>query len=336
MLFSDPSIVSLLNAYCITCTINVFPSDPRDGVDPADAAWIRQNAPDVAYLLSESIRLGPALIAPDWKHSERVFMVHQTEMKQASMRAITEAAKTYQVEKGAPRVRPSVPKPAELQADDLLVRVTARFLTKETLERPVEIKLPAGRPFRVPLDAMHGADNEVRSMYELRLRKPLATRDWIVLKPGQVSALLPQVDIAIGGSWNVDPTVATELLWLFRPSTHQFRISRDDVKSVRLRATRVSADEVRLEGAVRIRQYWFPTSNEGIWRGDLLVDDYWAETAVSGYLRFNEATRRITTLRLSSDDAMYRGIDNTQLPYAVVAYSVDPTRVDHEELAMQR
>ncbi|NDD29051.1 MAG: hypothetical protein EB084_12375 [Proteobacteria bacterium] len=339
MLFSDPEFVKLLNSYCVTATINVYPVEAGDGVSTADADWVRANAPDLVPLLDQRIRLGPAVISPDWKSFSRIYMEHQNQMREASINGLMRIVDAHHVEKRPPVLKPSTRMPAGLAPTDLLLRLSARFLTPDQLEKPVAYRLPKGLPFRFPLEAHRGADDEVRSMYQLRLRAPAATKEWVVLPKQRCDALLPAPGAAVGQSWEIDAKTATELLWLVRPTTHQYRISREDVKSLRLRATLEGPNRVKLEGALRVRQYWFPTSDEGIWKGDTLVDNHWGETAVCGYLTFDATTRRVDALRLATSDAMYRGIDDTQLPFVVVAYSVNPqtvSREEHEDCAQPR
>lgn len=318
-LFSPP-VVQALNEYCIPFHVNVDNPDPdlRAANDEL-RAWVAEHYPELSPLFLSTADIGPYLVSPEGEVLSRVpgvaFLLDE----------ILAVAKEQGLEPRPAVVGERFQKlPPRLAPEDLLVRVTARFLDPKTVPPEVEIRLPQPPAWSLPLSQKRLSPEYVEVMFRERLRSP--TQDWVVLKPAAQAALLPPAGRT---SWDVPQEVATELLWLFRPSTHQFRIKRGDVIEARLQARlapEAGTDQgtrAALKGRVKVRQYWFPTSGEGLWLGDMLVNDYHAEADVSGYMDFEG--ERITSLRLATEDGLYRGVDDTQVPYAAILYSVrDP------------
>lgn len=302
----SPEVIATLNARCVVYTVNVFPSDPAADARVSQLrSWASANAPQLTPLLDQRVDIGPYLLGPDGS------VLRQVRRPTEVVSAVRSAAEKAGVEEKPPVV--SV-KPAWFdgyEPGDLALKLTARFV-----EKPGQ-RLPKAVPWQVPILHAIGTDESNARMYRTRLTSP--TREGVLLKGARADGLFPPAGAT---SWEVPRKLATDLLWLFRPSTHQFRITRDDVREVTLTAALEGPDRVRLAGSVKVRQWWFPVSTEGMWLGDALSDDYWAESPVVGYADLDLAVRKVKHLRLVTDGGTYRGLDGTSLPFEAVLYSV--------------
>lgn len=303
----SPEAVETLNAHCVVYTVNVLPSDLASRrLQAQRRAWAERNAPALSPLLQERVDIGPYLLAPDGT------VLKQVQRPEDVVADVKTAAAQAGVRPAAPVARASLAWFSNWKPGDLGLKLTVRFVPAP------DARLPQPAPWQVPIVCAVGTAEQNERMYKARLGSP--TRDGVVLLPETVRGLLPPDPAA--REWDVPAEVATELLWLFRPSTHQYQLRRDDVREVSLRATADGAERALLEGRVKVRHWWFPRSAEGLWLGDRLAEDYWADAPVRGYLDF--AGGKVKALRLVSDGAVYRGRDGASLPFEAALYSVDP------------
>jgi hypothetical protein len=152
------------------------------------------------------------------------------------------------------------------------------------------------------------------------------SENWVICDETQVGDWLPPAAAAVGESWTIDPAAAGRLLTHFYPQTETCDFARDAledgphrhrIQSLSL-AARKLADHagqalIRLDGAVRIKHTFYPDRD----------DDNVAIAEVVGYLRCDEATRRVSTLRLVTRSGTYGNYG-----YSVAASSIAPPRAE--------
>lgn len=302
----SPEAVQVLNDYCVVYTVNVLPGPVSEQRRVQELAkWAQREAPQLAPILQGRVDIGPFLLSPEGA------VLTSVQRPEGVIPEIQDAAAKCGVKPGPPVSHAQLGWFDDWRPGHLPLKLTTRFVRSD------DSRLPKPPPWQAPMMDTIGTDQANRDMYEKRLGSP--TREGIPLPPDQAAALLPPDPEA--REWEVPHDAALELLWLFRPSTHQYRVSRSDVHEVSLRATRDGEGRALLQGRVRMKQWWYPRSAEGLWLGDRLAEDYWAEAPVRGYLEF--AGRKVREVKLVSDGAVYRGLDGTWLPYEAAMWTVD-------------
>lgn len=309
----------------MTTTLNVFPAEPeaRRRLE-ALQAWARSTAPQLLPLLDPRANIGPYLLSPSGDLLVRIDA--QDELIPELTRAIA-----------AQRIRPDHPllrRPPRLFREPirgrLALRLTSQFV-EEVGEAP---RLPQPPPWVPPMRRTMGTSDYNQRMY--RLRRATPTREGLLIPQERLVGLFPPPGPP-PQTWPVEAALARELLWLFRPSTHQFRLSQADVRVARLQASLLDARgsnwRVALTGQAAIRQGWFPVSGEGLWLGDRLSQDYQAESTIQGYADLDPARRRVLKLRLVTDGALYRGRDGARLPFASALDSLSEEAASDESSA---
>lgn len=302
----SPEAIELLNAHCVVFTLNVMPTHPAERRELERLrAWAAKDAPQLSRLLAERVDIGPYLIGPDGQILKQVSRLDQV------LDDVQAVAKQAGIQPGKRVSNASLAWFRDWKPGDMGLKLTARFLPSK------EARLPAPAPWRVPMVHTVGTEAQNERMYRARFTSP--TRDGVVLRPEQVRHLLPPG--AEVREWEIPADTAKTLLWLFRPSTHQYLLSLDDVREVRLRAVSAGPGRALLEGRARIRHWWFPRRGEGMWLGDQLAEDYWADSPVKGYMDYGGG--KVKSVKLVTDGAVYRGRDGTSLPFEAALYSVD-------------
>lgn len=180
--------------------------------------------------------------------------------------------------------------------------------------------------------------------YPITYRRMVPTHEWVALKEDQWRKLLPPANGA--KTWSIDPQVASEMLWLFRPPTHNVRPKRTEITWIKLDASLVSQTDaeatVRLEGSVKINHPFYPvlnipliaprfteqTRNVNVRRFDKAIQSgkppvMVAESNVIGYFHYDRQKDRIRDLQLVTHGGIYSGDDGTRLPFGVAERSVD-------------
>lgn len=307
----SPEAARVLDSHCVLFAINVFPSDPEQKARLEELrAWVRREAPWLTPVLDERVDIGPYVLGPDGR------VLEQVRRPEDALPMVLAAAVRAGVEPGRRVVRSGAPWFQAYEPGDLAMKLTSRFLETD------DFRLPSPPPWQVPMTVYYPSSESNMRMYRARLRSP--TREGVVLAKARTAALFP----SDATSWTLPPEVAVDLLWLFRPSTHQYRLEKTDVEEATLRAVaeerQGDRQRVRLEGRVVVRQWWYPRSGEGFWLGDRLSEEFHAESPVVGYADLDPARREVRNLRLVSDGGAYRGVDGTFLPFETVLYSVTP------------
>lgn len=226
------------------------------------------------------------------------------------------------VSPGPPLVPPAAPAP-DLEPEQVGMALTARFLPMNTVwgARLPEHPDPAVQPKPQSLPS-------AEQFYQLRLECP--TEERFALPATTWKALLPTAERE-GFSWQVDRRAAEDLLWLFRPPTHNCHPRRGEVRSLELwaRVESVTSDslQVRLYGQSRIAHPWFPETDEDVSLEGVLLDPttgrdaHWADASVLGFATFDRGRRRLRSLEVTTVKGTYWGEDGTRLPFAVAMYA---------------
>ncbi|HZO91536.1 MAG TPA: hypothetical protein VFB38_24655 [Chthonomonadaceae bacterium] len=141
----------------------------------------------------------------------------------------------------------------------------------------------------------------------------LPGEDWITLTQAQWKRLLPPGPVRVGGTWDIDPEVAASLLLHFYPPTENNDLTTNRIDRESLQATILSVSggiaRARIEGALTMKHPFYHKD-----------DQKFAEATLLGYITFDTKKRKVRSLRLVTEDAVYRG-DGSQLPYGVAVTS---------------
>jgi hypothetical protein len=166
---------------------------------------------------------------------------------------------------------------------------------------------PVVKPTPQSQPPAHDADSVVLHVTTRSFRKVfpwgvLPAENWIVLKPGEWSTLLPsRGKIAVGSAWAIQDGIARTLLGDFYPPMEELDTSdnRAQIEIASLRATVISVQQhsvaVRLDGTLKMKRAFYARRN----------DDNRVNAAVIGLLEFDVAARRIGALYLVTDRATY-------------------------------
>jgi hypothetical protein len=123
--------------------------------------------------------------------------------------------------------------------------------------------------------------------------------EWVALSPAEEAALVPDPQAQPGATWYVDLPVAAGLLSRLYPLTGNFGPSeRNRIEeaslSARVLAGRRTTAWIRLDGRVRLSHSFFAEKEERP-----------VEAVVAGYLEYDRVEKKIRTLRLVTDRAVY-------------------------------
>jgi hypothetical protein len=129
----------------------------------------------------------------------------------------------------------------------------------------------------------------------------LPSEDWIVLKRAQWLKLLPAQPVKVGASWDLDRTVASQILTRFYPTTENNDVSTNRIDEQALKGTVLSIKDgivrARLDGALKMKHSFYPRRD----------DNNVVEATLLGYVEFDASKPRIRALRLVTDQATYGG-----------------------------
>jgi hypothetical protein len=198
---------------------------------------------------------------------------------------------------GGPLVAPGAPAAPTCEAGGLLLHLTARYLERR------------GEALALTGQGPHYTGDW----------SSLPSEDWISLPHTQWSKLLPPGRARVGQSWEIDPDTATALLTHFYPPTENWDLSTHRFEERSVTGTVVSAAGgrvcVRLRGRLRMSHSFYHKE-----------DGNFVEASIVGYLEFQQMTRRVRSLRLVTDEALYRRAGETALPFGVAVTDVPAAR----------
>jgi RNA polymerase sigma-70 factor (ECF subfamily) len=123
--------------------------------------------------------------------------------------------------------------------------------------------------------------------------------DWITLGPADEAALVPVPEAPLQATWSVDFAVAARLLSRVYPLTgNMLDPLKNRIQAVGLTAKVVAGRRdiawIRLDGRVSIDHPFVAER-----------DHRQVESAIAGYIEYNRAEKKIRTLRLITDQAVY-------------------------------
>jgi hypothetical protein len=179
-----------------------------------------------------------------------------------------------------------------------------------------KLKTPEGKPLAEPVaqstPPRHDADALVLHLIARVDHRgswgEFPSENWIVLKKAEWSRLLPAAAVTKGDSWDVDKAMATRVLTHFYPqvetcifdrettadSPHRHRIDGQSLKATVL-SVNAGNVRVRLEGNVKLKHTFYPGRD----------DDNLATSTVLGYADFDVTRKKVTSLRLVTEQALY-------------------------------
>lgn len=125
--------------------------------------------------------------------------------------------------------------------------------------------------------------------------------DWITMSSVEAKKFLPAADaISVGSSWEIPPELATMLLTHFYPATENNDVSKNVFERRSLKATVVSLGSdgarARLTGEMKMAHSFYHKDDGRV-----------VEATVIGYMDFNPAEKRVTSVELVTDQATYGG-----------------------------
>jgi RNA polymerase sigma-70 factor (ECF subfamily) len=135
--------------------------------------------------------------------------------------------------------------------------------------------------------------------------------EWLELSPADAAALVPNPAAPLNASWSVDLAVAARLLSRVYPLTgNMIDPEKNQIQTAGLRATVIAGRRdtawIRLDGRVAMDHAFMADR-----------DHRSVESAMTGYIEYNRAEKKIRTLRMVTDSAVY-GREN----FAVAVRSV--------------
>ena len=139
----------------------------------------------------------------------------------------------------------------------------------------------------------------------------LPSEDWIAVPPADQAKLAPKAP-SVGGSWDVDPDLASRLLKHFYPPTENWDWAHNDMESMafrgRVTTIRNGIARAQLEGDFKMRHTFYHKD-----------DNNRASGHVAGWMEFDTKTNRLRTLHLVSDHAVYG--EGRMQPFGVAVLS---------------
>jgi hypothetical protein len=133
------------------------------------------------------------------------------------------------------------------------------------------------------------------------------SENWIVLSPDDQAKWLPP-EAKVGATWAMDKAAAAKVLTHFYPQTETCDFEKDAVEDgghhhkieeLSLNATVIAAADgkarVRLEGTVKIKHTFYPKRD----------DENRVNATLVGYAEVDMAAKKVTALRLVTDQATY-------------------------------
>ena len=262
---SDDKVIALLNSYFVPVAV---PTDDyvEGGKAPEAEREAIKEVLGKTWVANNSVSY---VVAADG----RVIGTHLNSTGASATQRMTDlleaSIQKLQTVAGQPLVKPAplsgLPPPA--QADALVLHLTARSLPAK------------GAWGRLPAE------------------------DWIVIDRADWVKLLGPEKIAVGATWDLDPSSSAKFLVHFYPSSPNWDISQNRIDTQTLKATVVSLKEgvarIRVEGDLRMKHHFLSIKD----------DSRFVEAGVVGFIDFEPESRKIRSVRLVTDKATYAGGD---------------------------
>jgi hypothetical protein len=296
---ANARVIDLLNDYFIPVNVDGVYVQHNESVEAGEKAAYRQLFQDLHQLNKQNKDAGKPAVSVGTVHAyvlnaegKPLDSLHVAEAGPDRVIAMLEKAiDTFKVPKGKPVVAPSPQAiPPKANADDLVFHVAARYLVKRQqaeARKDVDDDLV---PLRVKLGgSKSGGWHSVPS------------EDWLVLKPAQWRKLLPDGQVKVGATWNLDREVAAQVVTRFYPTTENNDLSTNRIDEQSLHGTVTSINDgvaqARLHGKFKMKHAFYPRRE----------DNKMVEAALLGYIEFETDPPRVRSLRLVTDRATYGG-----------------------------
>jgi hypothetical protein len=262
---SDAKVIALLNSYFVPVAV---PTDDyvEGGTAPETEREAIKQILGKTWVANNSISY---VVAPDG----RVIGTHLNSSGASATQRVTDlleaSIQKLQTVAGQPLVKPAAlsQTPPLAKPDALVLHLTARSLPGK------------GAWGRLPAE------------------------DWIVLDRADWSKLLGPDKVAVGTTWDLDPTAAAKFLVHFYPSSPNWDITQNRIEKQSLKATVQSLEggvaRVQIEGELRMKHHFL----------SLKDDSRFVEAGVVGFIDFEPEGRKIRLVRLVTDKATYAGSD---------------------------
>ena len=271
---SNSKVIELLNSYFVC----VYPSNDEI---IGDEEFVKKEATERRRIYGAFVesKLGsgtvtPHILSPDAKPYAHLG-IGQAMAKDNLQQLLEKTVADLKLTKGEPVVKPVPQFPApRTPADGLLLHLTAR------------------RPQK------GGSWNEFPSEV------------WLVLKQEQGQKLVP-AEAKVGAAWDIDKDIAASILTHFYPQTevctakddnllsptskYQHRIDEQSLKA-KVIAVQDNIVRVRLDGFVKLHHNFAPGRPD---------PNAFATANVLGFLEYDTAKKKISTLRIVSDGGKY-------------------------------
>jgi hypothetical protein len=210
------------------------------------------------------------------------------------MQSVIDALKT---QRGEPIVPPS-PQSASPPSspESLVLHLTVRYLERTADDL-------------VPVDA-----TDVLGTRKAGNWGNLPSEDWVVLGKSEWMKLLPAGEVRRESSWELDREVSAKLLNHFFPPTENTNVETNRIEEQFLLARTESIDNgvasVRLEGRLKMKHPFYHKD-----------DNNFVEASLVGYMEIEVPQRRIRSLRLVTDRAVYGDAKGTMQPFGAAVDS---------------
>lgn len=295
--FSSTKIINLLNS----CFVPVHARNQDHGAD-GSAAPEEKAALSRIYreALAAGLKAGSVcayVVTPDGRPIAAAPLNENVAADPERLAELLERAiRDLKVVKGDPLVRPQPLAPPPAAADDLVLRVVARYLQRKGDEL-------------VPHDVK-----------ELGTKKAigwaaLPSDNWVVLGKSEWAKLLPPGDVRLTTSWELPREVAGKVLTHFYPPTENTDLAKnridEQVLQARVEAIDKGVARARLEGRLKMKHPFYHND-----------DNNFVEAGLLGYLEFDVGKQGLPSLRLVTDQARYGGSVNGMQPFGAAVRSV--------------
>lgn len=288
MALSNPKVIETLNRYFVPVYLaNV---DYREGgsAPPSEKAELQRVHREAHAAGLSTGTVHGFVLSPDG-HTVDSRHVAQAYRSQALLEMLDGAVRKFSPAPGDPIVKPAPQSAAQPPAGGLLLHVTARYLERRAGGYTL-IKNDGGDWSAIPGE------------------------DWIPLSGAEAARLLPAGSPRTGYAWDLDPGLATRILNRFYPPTENNDLTKNRIEQQSMRGTVESNTagmaRARVEGSLRMKHPFYHKD-----------DERFVTATFAGALEWDTRTRKLRSLRIATDDAVYEGGGASQ-PFGVAVRSL--------------
>jgi hypothetical protein len=271
---SNDKIISVLKSRFVSVFTSNEDFSDRGSASPEERAELRRIHKE-GYDKGLSVGTVHAyVISPDGHLMDSLHTVMAAK-PELMLAMLEKTSRKLSVQDGTPLIKPEPPAHPKAGQGELLLYLTSRYLERKGAEYAL----------------VHDAGGNWSA---------LPAEDWITLSRPQIQKLLPSEKPKIGARWEIDREAAALLLKHYYPPTENSDVSSNRIDEQTLTATvdRIDGSRVhcRLEGRMKMKHTFYHKD-----------DDRFVESTLAGYMGFDTAKRTITSLKLVTDQAEYKG-----------------------------